>query len=366
MLSIEEKQRYNRHLILSEIGEEGQLKIKSAKVLVIGAGGLGCPALQYLVGAGIGTIGIVDFDTIDLSNLQRQVLFTIDDIGKNKATVAAERLSQLNNHTVFKVYTDKLTTENALSIFEAYDFVLDGTDNFSTRYLVNDASIITKTPLVYGSIYKFEGQLSVFNYKDGPSYRCLFPNPPEPGTVQNCSEIGVLGILPGTIGTQMANEAIKLVLGIGTSLSGFLMLYNALETSYTKLSFNRSADQVEQVLANVENFKTQDYDLFCALKTALNEDEIDLTALSGYLNTKDYTIVDIREAWELPEFVGDNVIQVNMAALKEVKYRLDLNNTIVLICQTGFRSSQAKTYLENEIEGIEILHLKGGIEDYGK
>ena len=204
--------RYNRHIILSEIGQAGQDKLSNAKVLVIGAGGLGCPVLQYLAAAGIGTIGIVDFDIVDISNLQRQVLFGTSSLGKNKAEAAKQRLEDLNNEISIIAYPEKLTHKNAIDLFNQYDIIVDGTDNFETRYLVNDACIITNKPLVFGAIYKFEGQVSVFNYQNGPSYRCLFPSPPKEGTVPNCSEIGVLGVLPGIIGSMQANEVLKIII----------------------------------------------------------------------------------------------------------------------------------------------------------
>jgi molybdopterin/thiamine biosynthesis adenylyltransferase len=249
MLNQEENKRYNRHVILDQVGLEGQLKLKAAKVLVIGAGGLGCPVLQYLTAAGVGTIGIIDFDTIDLSNLQRQILFTKNDLGKNKAEVAAQRLKQLNDQVKFKAYPERLTTKNALELFSAYDLIIDGTDNFSTRYLVNDAAVLTNKPLVYGSIYKFEGQVAVFNYENGATYRCLFPVPPKAGTVKNCSEIGVIGVLPGIIGTQQANEAIKIIVGIGKPLSGQLLIYDALKASYLTVGIQRSEEEVQKTLA---------------------------------------------------------------------------------------------------------------------
>ena len=221
-LSPEENIQYSRHLILNEIGEIGQKKLKASKVLVIGAGGLGCPILQYLTAAGVGTIGIVDFDTVDKTNLQRQILYTHKDIGAFKAEVAANRLAELNPFVNFKIYVEKLTNKNASNLFSSYDIVVDGSDNFPTRYLINDAAVLANKPVVFGSIYKFEGQVTVFNYQNGPTYRCLFPNPPQPSTVPNCSEIGVLGVLPGIIGSIQANEVIKIICEIGQVLSGWV------------------------------------------------------------------------------------------------------------------------------------------------
>lgn len=205
--------RYNRHIILSDVGQIGQDKLSKAKVLVVGAGGLGCPVLQYLTAAGIGELGIIDFDVVEESNLQRQILFGTSSLGTNKALAAKNRLEDLNPTIQINAYTEKLTSKNALELFKEYDIIVDGTDNFATRYLVNDAAILTNKPIVYGAIYKFEGQVSVFNYQNGPSYRCLFPNAPKEGSVANCSEVGVLGVLPGIIGTMMANEVLKISFG---------------------------------------------------------------------------------------------------------------------------------------------------------
>jgi len=215
-----EKNRYSRHILLDKVGLAGQEKLKSAKVLVIGAGGLGCPILQYLTAAGVGTIGIIDFDVVDETNLQRQILFNVDDVGKSKAQCAQVHLSKQNPFVNFQVYNERINTQNALELFNQYDIIVDGTDNFSTRYLVNDSCVIANKPLVYGAIFKFEGQVAVFNYNNGPTYRCLFPEPPKAGSVPNCSDVGVMGVLPGLIGTQQANETIKIILQIGEVLSG--------------------------------------------------------------------------------------------------------------------------------------------------
>jgi len=246
--------RYNRHIILSEIGQAGQDKISNAKVLVIGAGGLGCPILQYLTAAGVGSIGIVDFDVVDISNLQRQVLYGTSTLGKNKAEAAKQRLEDLNDDVSIIAYPEKLTHKNAVNLFQQYDIIVDGTDNFETRYLVNDACIITSKPLVFGAIYKFEGQVSVFNFKNGPSYRCLFPNPPEKDSVSNCSEIGVLGVLPGIIGAMQANEVLKIILELGNTLSGKLLCYNALTLQNSILKINRSEETIQSILKHKENF----------------------------------------------------------------------------------------------------------------
>ncbi|WP_369820320.1 ThiF family adenylyltransferase [Tenacibaculum sp. SG-28] len=239
-LSTRERKHYDRHLILDKIGEKGQLKLKQAKVLVIGAGGLGCPVLQYLTAAGVGTIGIIDPDVVDQSNLQRQILYTIDDIGASKAVTASKRLSKLNPFVQFTVYQEKLTTKNAISLFEIYDIIVDGSDNFETRYLTNDAAILTDKPLVYGAIFKFEGQVSVFNYNGSATYRCLYPTPPKPETSPNCSEIGVLGVLPGIIGSFQANEVIKIICNIGEVLANKLLIYDTLSMRQVLLKYEKS------------------------------------------------------------------------------------------------------------------------------
>ena len=244
--------RYDRHIILSEIGQEGQDKISNARVLVIGAGGLGCPVLQYLTAAGVGTIGIIDFDVVELSNLQRQVLFGTSSLAQNKALAAKERLQDLNSDISIIAYQEPLTYQNAITLFRQYDIIVDGSDNFETRYLVNDACVITNKPLVFGAIYKFEGQVSVFNYNSGPSYRCLFPELPNNTNQLNCSEIGVIGVLPGIVGTMMANEVLKIVLGFENILSGILLCYSAKTSETTSLKIIKN--HVAEVIPETELF----------------------------------------------------------------------------------------------------------------
>ena len=239
-LSEEEKVRYSRHLKLSQFGLKSQQKLKEAKVLVVGTGGLGAPLLQYLTAAGVGTIGVVDFDTIESSNLQRQVLFGDSDVGKKKTTTAIEKLKKQNPGVEFVEYDEMLTSSNARKIIKQYDLVADGTDNFPTRYLVNDACVLEGKPNVYASIFQFEGQVSVFNYEEGPNYRDLFPHPPPPGMVPSCAEGGVLGVLPGIIGSMQASEAIKVITGIGQPLSGSLFLFDALDFSTQTVSFKKN------------------------------------------------------------------------------------------------------------------------------
>lgn len=263
-LTAGENQQYSRHLLLDEIGTAGQLKLKQAKVLMIGAGGLSCPVLQYLTAAGVGRIGIVDDDTVAPSNLQRQILYTHEDIGKSKAETAGERLKSLNPFIQFDIYKTRLTIDNALTLFEPYDIIVDGTDNFPSRYLINDASVSLDKPVVFGSIHKFTGQVAVLNFKNGPTYRCLYPAPPAPREVPNCSEIGVLGVLPGIIGSLQANEVLKMILGLGRILSGQLLTFDAFSLRQSIFTFEKDHSIVITELKD-------DYEIFCGIDKTINE-----------------------------------------------------------------------------------------------
>jgi adenylyltransferase/sulfurtransferase len=357
-LTAQEKNRYSRHLLLDKVGECGQEKLKAAKVLVIGAGGLGCPVLQYLAAAGVGTIGIIDFDVVDESNLQRQVLFSVSDIGTNKAIAAKNRLEQLNQYVNFNVYQEKLSTQNALNLFEQYDIIVDGTDNFSTRYLVNDACVKTSKPLVYGAIYKFEGQVTVFNYQNGPSYRCLFPEAPKAGSVPNCSEIGVIGVLPGLIGTQQANETIKLILGIGTPLSGKLVVHDALQASQFMVNIERNEEQI--MLAQQIDFDSFDYDYFCGLRQNKMEDEISAKELQELIKSETLQIIDVREEWEQPKVAAFNAINIPLQTIPANLDKIDKDKKVVIFCQHGVRSLHAIDYLKQQGYN-NLINLTGGI-----
>jgi len=360
-LTDNEKSRYSRHISLEQVGLSGQEKLKAAKVLVVGAGGLGCPILQYLTAAGVGTIGIIDFDEVDETNLQRQILFTVNDIGINKAITAEKRLSQLNPFVNFNVYTDKLTTQNALALFTDYDIIVDGTDNFSTRYLINDASIITNKPLVYGAIYKFEGQVTVFNHNNGPSYRCLFPEPPKAGSVPNCSDVGVIGVLPGLIGTQQANEVLKLILEIGTPLSGKLFTYNALDNSSLTLNVNRSEAEIAKVKSDDYGFETMDYDFFCGILKQENLKEISIESLKQwYEESKDFQVIDVRADWEQPRINKDNVVVIPLDELQEGINKISKTKDVVVVCQHGVRSRFAIEALEREYNFTNLIDLSEG------
>lgn len=279
MLTNQEKARYSRHLALAEIGVNGQGKLKSATVLVVGAGGLGAPVLQYLAAAGVGTIGIIDDDLISESNLQRQVIYCESDIGKTKSVVASNHLKALNSYIRINAYTDKLKSSNVVEIFRPYDIIVDCTDNFGTRYLINDACFLLKKPMIYGSIHKFQGQVSVFHYPTDantspPTYRCLYPSPPKPSTIQNCTEIGVLGVLPGIIGTLQANEAIKLITGIGEILAGKLFVFDALTMKSTLVGFAKNPASDSLIPRTVEELESRNYIYDCDLPSKPQVPEI--------------------------------------------------------------------------------------------
>ncbi len=367
-LSHEEKGRYHRHLILKEFGLASQEKLKNAKVLVIGAGGLGCPCLLYLTAAGIGRIGIVDFDQVDESNLQRQVLFKESDIGKNKAETAAKRLTELNSFVQFDVYPVQLTSHNAIDILSNYDVVIDGSDNFATRYLVNDACVFQKKSLVYGSIFRFEGQASVFNLKkkDGafsPNYRDLFPKPPLPGTVPSCAEAGVLGVLPGVIGSFQANETIKIITGIGEPLAGKLFLWNALTMETRQLQYE--ADDENPISGKKPTITALiDYEEFCGMKKKENGmKEISPTELKTMVDQKqDIQIVDVRESFEYEICnIGGELIPLGLIDAKLDK--IAKNKPVVVHCKMGGRSAKAVMLLE--ARGFNnVMSLRGGIMAY--
>ncbi|MEW7290042.1 molybdopterin-synthase adenylyltransferase MoeB [Aquimarina sp. 2304DJ70-9] len=345
--------RYNRQIILPEIGESGQEKLNASKVLVIGAGGLGCPVLQYLTAAGIGTLGIIDFDVVEASNLHRQVLYGDNSLGKNKSLAAKARLTDLNPSIMINAYPEKLTTKNALTLFSEYDIIVDGTDNFSTRYLVNDACVITDKPLVYAAIFKYQGQVSVFNYQNGPSYRCLFPDPPKAGSVPSCAEIGVLGVLPGIIGSMQANEVLKIILNLGNVLNGKLLMYDSLTAQSSSFSINRVSSEISKVLASAKNFETIDYDLFCGIKQVS-----EITAKDVFL-LEEVQFIDVREAYEQPKIENLNPSGIPLGNLQQQINDLDKEKETIVFCQSGIRSKKAvEILLANGFENVS--HVKGG------
>jgi sulfur-carrier protein adenylyltransferase/sulfurtransferase len=344
MLSKEEKERYGRHLILENFGEEAQLKLKAAKILVVGAGGLGCPALLYLSAAGVGTIGIADDDVVSISNLQRQVLFSESDLDTNKAKAAKNKLQEQNPHITLNTHS-RITKENALEIIAQYDLVLDGSDNFSTRYLLNDACVILKKPLVYGAIYKFEGQVSVFNYKGGPTYRCLFPEPPAEGEMPACGEIGVLGVLPGLAGTWQAAEAIKIITDIGEPLSGRLLSFDLLSNSISIFEF--SVQEENKIINNLEQYETMVCELY----------EIDVLSLKKLQAQNAVQLIDVREAFEYAE-KNLNGINIPISTLENRMNEINPKLKTIVHCKSGMRSKKAVRQIQKRFPEIEIYNLK--------
>lgn len=329
--------RYQKHINLSEIGLEGQAKLKAAKVLVIGAGGLGCPVLQYLTAAGVGTIGIVDHDTIELSNLQRQILYATDSIGRKKAEVAKEVLAKLNPTIEIKAFCEAFQTTNCSQLVEGYDLLIDTTDNFTTRYLSNDVSLVHNIPLVYGAIYKFEGQVSVFNYQSGPSYRCLFPSPPKAGSTPNCEQLGVLGVLPGIIGCLQANEALKLILGIGEVLSGKLYCYNALSNKTSVIKINPNKNQIEKILERGLDFQLIKEQDFCVSKSEISIGELEDTSLQ---------FIDVRELDEQPRLNSSSILEIPLSSMESQIESLPKDKKTIVFCKTNIRSKQAVSILK--------------------
>lgn len=346
-----EQHHYSRQLILPGFGSEKQARLKASKVLVVGAGGLGCPALLYLAGAGVGTLGIVDGDAVALSNLHRQVLYTIDDLGVNKAQAAAQRLSRLNPHIHCKAYTTALTPNNALELLSEYDIIVDGTDNFATRYLINDACVMLDTPFVYGSVLKYEGQFCVFNYQGGPTYRCLFPEPPAPGAVPSCAEIGVLGVLPGLVGTWQATAVIKMVTGLGEVHSGMLMTWNIVDNTQHTL-------EIPVVPENKIIRQLSDYEAFCG-EVSLTVPEITAAQLKAHLIHKAPFLLDVREAVEVEAFnIGGTHLPLN--SLPNGLHTLPRDQEIVVVCQSGQRSKKAVRMLL-KAGFATVKSLKGGL-----
>jgi molybdopterin/thiamine biosynthesis adenylyltransferase/rhodanese-related sulfurtransferase len=363
-LSNDEVLRYSRHLIMPEVGMEGQLKLKAAKVLCIGAGGLGSPLALYLAAAGVGTLGVVDFDVVDYTNLQRQVIHTTADVGRKKLDSAAETVKAINPFVQLRPFETRLTSENALNIFRDFDLIVDGTDNFPTRYLVNDACVLTGKPNVYGSIFRFEGQVSVFATKDGPCYRCLYPEPPPPGLVPSCAEGGVLGILPGLVGVMQATEAIKLILGKGEPLIGRLLLVDALGMRFRELKLRKNPD-CPACGQHPTVTKLIDYNEFCGIRgeekpVASNVPEIQPEELKAKLDAgEDIFILDVREPHEYQICNLDGYL-IPLGELPQRAHELDSSREIVAHCRSGVRSAKAVTFLQ-QAGFRKVRNLAGGI-----
>lgn len=362
-LSPAELSRYSRHLLLPEVGKEGQQKIKASRVLIIGAGGLGSPLCLYLAAAGVGTMGIVDYDQVDETNLQRQVIFGVSDVGLNKAKQAAARVADLNPNVRTRIYTEPLTADNALEIVADYDLVIDGTDNFPTRYLVNDACVLLNKPNVYGSIFRFEGQASVFNYQGGPCYRCLYPEPPPPGMVPSCAEGGVLGVLPATIASFQANEALKIITGSGKVLSGKLVLYDALYVQFHELELRKNL-QCPMCSENRTINELIDYQDFCGFPAVPPEvawDEISVTELKRRIDAGDIPfLLDVREDYEREICSLQGSRHIRQEQVEAQIDELDVEHEIVVFCKTGGRSGKICELLL--AKGFKKpVNLKGGI-----
>ncbi len=371
--SKQELERYSRHIIIPEFGMEGQRKLKEAKVLVVGTGGLGSPVLLYLAAAGVGTIGIVDFDKVDDSNLQRQVLFGVGDVGRPKVDAAADRLRALNPYITINTYNLQLHSSNALDILKDYDLVADGTDNFPTRYLVNDAAVLLGKTNVYASIFRFDGQVTVFNYKYadgtfGPNYRDLYPTPPPPGLVPSCAEGGVLGVLPGIIGSLQASEVIKVITGIGEPLIGKLYLFDALSFESRTLKFKKdpNAPKIEKLI---------DYEQFCGIEkpaaAAATKDntvkEISVTELKALKDQgADFQLIDVREEYEydIANLANLGAELIPLATVPANAERITKGKQVIIHCRSGARSANAVRLLESQFGFDNLYNLKGGILAY--
>ncbi len=363
-LTPEEAQRYSRHLILPEVGITGQEKLKQSSVLCVGAGGLGSPLCLYLAAAGVGRLGIVDFDEVDITNLQRQILHSTADVGRPKLESAKETLEALNPHIDIVPHGVRLTSQNALELFRDYDVIADGTDNFATRYLVNDACILSGKPNAYGSIFRFEGQASVFGIPEGPCYRCLYPEPPPPGLVPSCAEGGVLGVLPGLVGTVQATEVIKLLLGEGKPLVGRLMLFDALEMRFREVRLRR--DPSCPICGDSPTIhELIDYDQFCGVAPAVEEPEeigeITVQELKEEQDAgRDILVLDVRNPYELDICRLEGSYLIPLGELMERVAELNPNQDIVVHCKSGARSAEAIRRLKTR-GFVKLRNLTGGI-----
>ena len=363
-LTPEEAQRYSRHLMLPEMGVEGQERLKNSSVLCIGAGGLGSPIALYLAAAGVGRLGIIDFDVVEFSNLQRQIIHTTSDVGRPKLTSAREKLEAINPHVRVEAHEARLSSENALELFREYDVIADGTDNFPTRYLVNDACILTGKPNVYGSIFRFEGQASVFGVPGGPCYRCLYPEPPPAGLVPSCAEGGVLGVLPGMVGTIQATEAIKLLLGIGRPLVGRLLLFDALELNFREVRL-RPDPGCPMCGEHRTIDRLIDYEQFCGVGQIEEEEkelvEVTPTQLQQELEAgRDLVILDVRNPYEIEICRIEDSVVIPLSELMNRVDELDPEREMVVHCRSGARSARAIEQLQGH--GFSRMrNLKGGI-----
>jgi len=371
-LSRAEIQRYSRHLLLPEVGPEGQRKLKAGSALIVGTGGLGSPVALYLAAAGVGHIGLVDYDVVDESNLQRQIVHGTGMVGRLKVESARQRLLDLNPEVRVDVFNEPFTSVNAMRIAEPFDVIIDGTDNFPTRYLANDLCVLTGKPLVYGAVFRFEGQASVFYAKEGPCYRCLFPEPPPPGLVPSCAEAGVLGVLPGTIGTIQATEALKLLLGIGSTLAGRLLLYDALDMSFEYVKLKKDPN-CKICGSHPEVTELIDYEAYCgvpgydhAAVPAENDREINVVELAERLKRGDkLRLIDVREPHELKVSSLPGALNIPLGVLASRLSELDSAQETILFCRSGTRSQRALELLLSA--GFKkVKNLRGGINAWAR
>ena len=360
-----DRNRYQRQVQIKEIGAVGQDKIGKAKVLVIGAGGLGCPALQYLAAAGVGTIGIVDFDVVEISNLQRQILYTVDDLGQSKAITAAKRMEELNPEITIQSHNFQLTNKNALEILENYDIVIDGSDNFATRYLINDACMLLDKPLIYGAVLRFEGQIGVFNLEDKETqaktnYRDLFPKPPDSASEISCNDVGVLGVIPGIIGTMQATEALKIITGVGKPLTNKIISCNALENTFHDFEIVPSTNQYFDFPKSKMAFLDFNYNWTCTSNVdldMLSVEEFDILRINEKI-----TIVDVREKGELPFVDEFPFTLIPLSEFENLVSTISQENKIVVFCKSGQRSLKALKLFKEKFPDCQAYSLTGGIE----
>ena len=372
-LSVDEVRRYSRHLIIPDVAMAGQQRLMAAKVLCVGAGGLGSPALMYLAAAGVGTLGIVEFDTVDESNLQRQIIHGQSDIGKSKAESARNKISEINPYVKVVLHQERLDNSNVMEIFSQYDIIVDGTDNFATRYLVNDACVLLKKPYVWGSIYRFDGQASVFWAEYGPCYRCLYPEPPPPGMVPSCAEGGVLGVLCASIGSIQATEAIKVITGIGEPLVGSLMIYDALEMSYRKISVRKDPGCPLCSANPTQTALLPDYEAFCgtlsdAAEVAVKDSTISVQQLKAKMDAdEDFYLIDVREPseWDIVKIPGARLIPKQGFLDGSALATLPQDKPIILHCKSGVRSAECLAVLKGA--GFsDATHVSGGVIAWAK
>ena len=344
--------RYSRQTQLSNFGESAQQKLRSAKVLVVGAGGLGVPVLQYLTGMGVGTLGVVDMDTISLTNLHRQILYTESEVGQSKVITAVDKLQELNKEVTFQVYNEAITPQNALDIIKNYDVVVDATDNFSTRYLLNDACVILDKPLVYGAVQQYEGHVSVFNFNGGPTYRCLYPTPPAAGEIPDCNTAGVLGVVPGIVGCQQALQVIKVITGVGQTLSGYLQIFDFLQDDQYKIKLKAKPEN-KQITTLQQSYEAP----VCNTVLLLSVEEL----FDWYEAGKVFNLVDVREPDEFEEEHLEGAVSIPLLQLKPHAVTIDADVPVVTFCEKGARSNKAAQMLQKQYPSANIYSVLGGM-----